>query len=387
MAINKVVYGNTTLIDLTGDTVASEKMLQGTTAHASNGDAVTGTIITKTSSALSASGSIVTVPSGYYASQATKAVASVVQATPTITVSAAGLITATTTQSAGYVAAGSKSATKQLTAKAAATYTPNTKNQTIASGQYLKGVQTIKGDANLVAANIKNNVSIFGVKGTYETPAYAVIGVIYPAGSTCTCTNDTKTLTLKDTSGQGFFLIPYAETWTVTCTDGTRTKSKNVRITANGQSVMVELTYEVFLFNNGVVVPFSKKAQEGATVSVGSTISFGSGTSSTGYERGAVAYTTSKVDLTKYNAVVFKGNFTHVINSNAARSIAGVITQTPTTNSNQDSLYAASAYLDVKNDSWTVNIRSLSGKYYICVSAGNGFGENLIGNITKIYLM
>ena len=50
MAISKVVYGNTTLIDLTGDTVASEKMLQGTTAHASNGDAVTGTIITKTSS-------------------------------------------------------------------------------------------------------------------------------------------------------------------------------------------------------------------------------------------------------------------------------------------------------------------------------------------------
>ena len=52
--------------------------------------------------------------------------------------------------------------------KAAATYTPTTTNQTINAGQYLKGAQTIKGDANLVASNIKNGVTIFGVAGTYE---------------------------------------------------------------------------------------------------------------------------------------------------------------------------------------------------------------------------
>lgn len=52
--------------------------------------------------------------------------------------------------------------------KAAATYTPGTSDQTIAAGQYLSGVQTIKGDANLVASNIKNGVTIFGVTGTYE---------------------------------------------------------------------------------------------------------------------------------------------------------------------------------------------------------------------------
>lgn len=54
-----------------------------------------------------------------------------------------------------------------VTKKSAATYTPGTSNQTITSGQYLNGAQTIKGDANLVAGNIKSGVSIFGVTGTY----------------------------------------------------------------------------------------------------------------------------------------------------------------------------------------------------------------------------
>ena len=51
--------------------------------------------------------------------------------------------------------------------KGAETFTPNTYNQTISSGRWLTGTQTIKGDANLVASNIKSGVSIFGVSGTY----------------------------------------------------------------------------------------------------------------------------------------------------------------------------------------------------------------------------
>lgn len=54
-----------------------------------------------------------------------------------------------------------------VTKKSAETYIPKTTNQSIASGQYLSGTQTIKGDANLVAGNIKSGVSIFGVTGTY----------------------------------------------------------------------------------------------------------------------------------------------------------------------------------------------------------------------------
>lgn len=91
------------------------------------------------------------------------------QATPSISVSSGGLITASATQSGGIVAAGSKSATKQLTTQAAKTVTPGTTNQTaVASGRYVTGDVVVAGDANLKAENIAKGVSIFGVTGTHS---------------------------------------------------------------------------------------------------------------------------------------------------------------------------------------------------------------------------
>ena len=58
-----------------------------------------------------------------------------------------------------------------VTRKTAATIMPGTTDQTIAAGQYLSGAQTIKGDANLKAENIKSGVSIFGITGTANTAA------------------------------------------------------------------------------------------------------------------------------------------------------------------------------------------------------------------------
>lgn len=52
--------------------------------------------------------------------------------------------------------------------KGAETFTPTTQNQTISSGRWLTGTQTIKGDANLVPDNIKSGVSIFGVAGSFS---------------------------------------------------------------------------------------------------------------------------------------------------------------------------------------------------------------------------
>lgn len=119
----------------------------------------------------------------------------VAQATPSISVSSSGLITATSTQDEGYVVGGTTSATKQLTTQVAKTWTPTTSNQTISSGRYLTGTQTIKGDANLKAENIKSGVSIFGVAGELESAptVYSISRNCDVPISTLTFTNTSMT--------------------------------------------------------------------------------------------------------------------------------------------------------------------------------------------------
>lgn len=73
--------------------------------------------------------------------------------------------------------------------QAAQTITPGTADKTIASGKYLTGTQTIKGDANLMADNIKSGVSIFGVAGSFEGSGGGAAG-----GSLDTCTVTLKGL-------------------------------------------------------------------------------------------------------------------------------------------------------------------------------------------------
>lgn len=58
--------------------------------------------------------------------------------------------------------------TGTIPAKGSQTYTPGTTNQVIAAGQYLSGVQTIAGSENLIAANIRDGINVFGVVGTLQ---------------------------------------------------------------------------------------------------------------------------------------------------------------------------------------------------------------------------
>ena len=119
--------------------------------------------------------------------------ATTITANPSISVNSSGLITATAsatksvtpTVSAGYVSSGtagtitvSGSNTSQLSTQAAQTIYPSTTDQTISSGKYLTGTQTIKAvsQTNLAAENIKSgttvsisngNGNIWSVTGTY----------------------------------------------------------------------------------------------------------------------------------------------------------------------------------------------------------------------------
>lgn len=102
-------------------------------------------ITQRSSSDLSASGATVTVPAGYYASQATKSVSTTTHPNPTASInSSTGLVTASHTQTAGYVSAGTTTGTLQLTTQAATTVTPTTSSQTaVAAGRYTTGVVTV----------------------------------------------------------------------------------------------------------------------------------------------------------------------------------------------------------------------------------------------------
>lgn len=129
-----------------------------------------------------------------------------ITANPSISVNASGLITATASASkditpsvsAGYVSSGtagtvtvSGSNTQQLTTLGATTYNTSTTDQTIASGKYITGTQTIKAvtTSNLTAANVKAGTTIqvgdandsdriASVTGTFTSDATASAGDI-----------------------------------------------------------------------------------------------------------------------------------------------------------------------------------------------------------------
>lgn len=139
--VNKVQLADgQTLMDLSGDTVAANKMLSGITAHDKSGAPVTGNIPTKTASDMTVSGKTVTAPAGYYASSQSKNVAdgSTTQNAPTV--DSSGLVKATSTVTAGYQSAGTKSSTLQLPTQAGKTVTPTRSEQTVVdSGKYTTG--------------------------------------------------------------------------------------------------------------------------------------------------------------------------------------------------------------------------------------------------------
>lgn len=138
-------------------------------------------ITQRSSSDLIASGATVTVPVGYYSTQVTKSIsngsatgpsslsgssATITSGSNTITLTKTG-ITTTPTVSAGYVSSAITSTatvtlTANVTTKPATTYHPSTAAQSISSGTYLTGTQTIAAvtTSNLSASNIVSGVTI-----------------------------------------------------------------------------------------------------------------------------------------------------------------------------------------------------------------------------------
>lgn len=91
-----------------------------------------------------------------------------------------------TVTSAGWIAASTWTGNEWLyPALSASTYTPGSTPIVIGSANtMLEGAQTISGDANLVAGNIKSGTTIFGVEGTYS-------GGVTPTGTITLSSNST----------------------------------------------------------------------------------------------------------------------------------------------------------------------------------------------------
>lgn len=133
----------------------------------------------------------------------------------------------------------------------------------------------------------------------------ATINITYPAGSTCTCSDGTTTLSAPDTSGTWACIVPNAGTWTVTSTSGTETDSKAVTITTDGQSTSVELSYALFLFKPNAPsdiiageweMPANSAVTAEAELTVKSVNNFNS-------NRIISAHTKGQIDLTEYSTL------------------------------------------------------------------------------------
>jgi len=201
--------------------------------------------------------------------------ATAITAAPSITVSSSGLITAsvsksqnvTPTVSPGYVANGtagtiavSGSNTNQLATQAGQTITPGTSDIVIPAQKFLTGAQTIKGDANLVAANIAKDVTIFGVTGTLSGGGFsntdALVHVNAPLGSTVTFAKGGVTVKVLSPSdafnnvdgetADYYYSIASTNfgTWTVTATLSGVTTSDTVTVSA-AEQYNLALTYRV----------------------------------------------------------------------------------------------------------------------------------------------
>ena len=202
----------------------------------------------------------------------------------------------------------------------------------------------------------------------------ASIVVTYPAGSTLTCTLGSKVLTAKDTSGKWVFGLPSTGNWVVKAVKDSQSTSKTVSITAEGQSVSVELSYGIFLFKSGegATVEFDTAHESNSSIQITSDAITTNCTSDINYQ---ITCITPKIDLTEFTQLSVVANCTGLGQSTDYAGILGVFAGTATATAlshakNSDAMVIAKTYFTVKNGEFDLNITNINGEYKVGIKGG-----------------
>ena len=223
--------------------------------------------------------------------------------------------------------------------------------------------------------------------GAGSGKAFAVVGVTYPSGATVTCTNGTKTLTTKDTTGTALFVIPSAGTWTVTAVNGSQSTSKSVSITSEGQVESVTLSFELVLFDGGVVSGYAWDASYNDTAYADSKVSDVIYMYGMTYDNGYVLKTSSAergistaIDLTSYSTLK--------VRLKSVESSAGTAKIQVGSTSLGDDAATATVTLTAGTVS-SLDISAVTGSKYISLlaaSAGGTYANIIKVNFDKVWL-
>ena len=207
--------------------------------------------------------------------------------------------------------------------------------------------------------------------------AFAVIAVAYPEGSVCTCSKGTKTLRAKDTSGYFLFLLPEAGTWTVSCTDGTKTKSQNVVIQWQYEAQWVQLTYEyrIFTENVGAETAISKATSDTSMDPTNDPKIENDKIRFIGSNSWGVRTVFVQIDLTPFTALKAEGIITY---QRAIHQYLGITTGEPVSNGTDNGAQGKDtgsivSRIDFSTSRETISldVSSLSGQYYLMITGNS----------------
>lgn len=280
---------------------------------------------------------------------------------------------------------GSAGGTLTVTAPANVTVTVSKDGKTKAKNSGTSGVVVFKGLATgtwtlAITDGLQTSSKPVVVTADYSTVIAffaATINITYPAGSTCTCSDGTTTLSAPDTSGTWVCIVPNAGTWTATATDGIENTSESVSITTDGQIAAIELSYLLWLYKSGNTYnavtggwSVSEHPSTGGSFDGVLTLNDDSMLLSTEVWGGSVGYanvfTNNSIDLTGVNTLKFKitgiGNTAYSDKDGNTRKFRFSLAVANARPTNQNPTFAADLHISATGE-YSVDVSSISAGY------------------------